>query len=154
MYTGSFTMGSMIERKYKCSDMGENVSPPLSWTGGPADTKSFAVVLYDTSYRFLHWVIWDIPASVNELPEGLPSGYELTNPMGAHQAAAMGDPHAYYGPCSGEGFLAAGTYEYRLYALKVEKLELAESSTAAQAQSAIESMMLEMTVWAGMPVSM
>jgi Raf kinase inhibitor-like YbhB/YbcL family protein len=156
MYTGSFTMGMTIPPKHKCpmdflNEAGENKSPPLSWTGGPADTKSFAVVLYDTQYMMLHWAIWDIPATVNMLPEGLPSGYELTNPAGAHQAAQMGDDdHAYYGPCSSGG--AAGTYEYRLYALKVDKLGLMESSTAAQAQTAIESMMLEKAVWTGKPM--
>jgi hypothetical protein len=150
-----FTMGMSIAAKHKCPSMGENISPALSWMGGPADTKSFAIVLYDTTYRMLHWAIWDIPATVNELPEGLPSGYELTTPMGAHQASNMGmDQHAYYGPCSGTGILAAGTYEYRLYALKVDKLGLTESSSAMEAQTAIEGMMLEKAVWSGMPVSM
>jgi Raf kinase inhibitor-like YbhB/YbcL family protein len=153
-YTGPFTMGMSIAQKHKCASMGDNVSPPLAWMGGPADTKSFAIVLYDTTYDMLHWAIWDIPATVNELPEGLDSGYELTTPMGAHQAAAMGmDPHAYAGPCSG-GVIPAGTYEYRLYAMKVDKLGLMESSTAMQAQTAIEGMMLEKAVWSGMPGSM
>jgi|GEM_PF-1143376 len=154
-YTGPFTMGMSIAAKHKCPSMGENVSPPLAWTGGPADTKSFAIVLFDTTYMMLHWAIWDIPATVNSLAEGLDEGYELTNPMGAHQAAnmCMMTP-AYCGPCSGSGFLAAGTYEYRLYALKVDKLGLMESSTAAQAQTAIEGMMLEKVIWSGMPVSM
>jgi Raf kinase inhibitor-like YbhB/YbcL family protein len=157
MYTGMFTMGSTIAPKYKCptdfaQQAGENKSPPLSWKGGPADTKSFAIVLYDTRYMMLHWAIWDIPATVNMLPEGLPGGYELTNPMGAHQAAAMGtvSKHEYYGPCSSGA--AAGTYEYRLYALKVDKLGLMESTPAPQAQTAIEGMMLEKVAWTGMPM--
>jgi phosphatidylethanolamine-binding protein (PEBP) family uncharacterized protein len=117
-------------------------------------TRRFAIVLFDTTYSMLHWAIWDIPASVNKLPEGLDAGYELTIPMGAHQAAAMGmDDHVYYGPCSG-GVIPAGTYEYRLYALKVDKLGLMENSTAAQAQKAIEGMTLEKVIWSGMPVSM
>lgn len=157
MYTGMFTMGTTIDPKYKCpkdvigTGMGENKSPPLSWTGGPADTKSFAVVLFDTRYGMLHWALWDIPATVNMLPEGLASGYELTNPMGAHQASNMGsDKHAYYGPCTGAG-ASAGTYEYRLYALKVDKLGLMESTAATAAQTAIEGMMLQKVAWSGMP---
>jgi Raf kinase inhibitor-like YbhB/YbcL family protein len=157
MYTGPFTMGMTIPPKNKCpmpvigGGMGENKSPPLAWKGGPAETKSFAIVLYDTQYSMLHWVLWDIPVTVNELAEGLPAGYELTAPMGAHQAGNLAaDKHSYYGPCSGGSL--AGTYEYRLYALKVDKLGLMESSTAAQAQMAIESMMLAKAVWTGKPM--
>jgi Raf kinase inhibitor-like YbhB/YbcL family protein len=153
-YTGMFTMGMSIAEKHKCPSMGDNKSPPLSWSGGPADTKSFAIVLFDTTYGMLHWVIWDIPATVNELPEGLAAGFDLMNPMGAHQRAAMmGNAAAYYGPCSGGGgIIAAGKYEYRLYALKTDKLMLTEMSTGSEAQKAVEGAMLEMTVWAGMPM--
>jgi Raf kinase inhibitor-like YbhB/YbcL family protein len=155
MYTGAFTMGTTIPPKNQCpmplgGSTGDNKSPALSWTGGPAETKSFAIVLYDTRYNMLHWVIWDIPSTVKELPEGLPSGFALTAPAGAHQAASMGsDPHAYYGPCSGGAF--AGTYEYRLYALNKDKLDLTESSVGTDAQSAVEAAQLEKAVWAGMP---
>jgi Raf kinase inhibitor-like YbhB/YbcL family protein len=153
-YTGTFTMGMMIPTANTCPMvMGDNKSPPLAWTGGPADTKSFAIVLYDTMYNMLHWVMWDIPPTVNMIAEGLPSGYDIATPMGAHQASNMGtDKHAYYGPCSGGGgFIPAGTYEYRLYALNKDKLGLMESTAATAAQTAVEGAMLEMTKWAGKP---
>ena len=157
MYTGTFTMGMTIPPANKCpkdllgSGTGENKSPALAWKGGPADTKSFAIVLFDTRYNMLHWVMWDIPASVHELPEGLPSGYALTMPAGAHQVSNMGtDRHAYFGPCSGG--TSAGTYEYRLYALNTEQLTLTESSTGPQAQSAVEAAKVDMAVWSGKPM--
>jgi Raf kinase inhibitor-like YbhB/YbcL family protein len=158
MYTGEFTKGMTIPAKNKCpmplgGGMGDNKSPALSWKGGPAETKSFALVLYDTGYNMLHWVLWDIPPTVFELPEGLPSGYELMNPMGAHQVASMGGSayaHAYYGPCSGGGL--ASTYEYRLYALNAAKLALTESSTGAEAQMAVEAAKIDMTAWSGKPM--
>jgi Raf kinase inhibitor-like YbhB/YbcL family protein len=155
MYTSAFTMGMTIPPKNKCPNAGgDNKSPELSWAGGPADTKSFAIVLYDTGFKLVHWVMWDIPPTVFALPEGLPSGYALTMPAGAHQAADMGsDKHAYYGPCSGTGAIVpASTYEYRLYALKTDKLMLTESSTASQAQMAVEAAMLGMTAWTGKPM--
>jgi Raf kinase inhibitor-like YbhB/YbcL family protein len=153
-YTGTFTMGTSIPPANKCTNAeGQNKSPALKWMGGPAATKSFAVVLYDVQYNMLHWVLWDIPPTVNELPEGLPSGFALTNPAGAHQASNMGaDKHAYYGPCSGPPtFIPAGTYEYRLYALNKDKLDLTESSAATAAQTAVEGAMLEMTKFSAMP---
>jgi Raf kinase inhibitor-like YbhB/YbcL family protein len=161
MYTGDFTKGMMaIPAKNKCpmpvlgGGMGDNKSPALSWNGGPAETKSFALVLYDTGFSMLHWVLWDIPPTVFELPEGLASGYELMNPMGAHQVTGtMGGSaytHAYYGPCSGGA--AASTYEFRLYALNTAKLTLTESSTAVQAQMAVEAAKIDMAVWSGKPM--
>jgi Raf kinase inhibitor-like YbhB/YbcL family protein len=157
-YTSAFTMGMIIPPKNKCpmvsaivgGGTGDNKSPALSWSGGPADAKSYAIVLFDTRYNMLHWVLWDIPATVHELPEGLASGYELSMPMGAHQVSNMGmDKHAYYGPCSSGS--SAGTYEYRLYALKEAKLQLTESSTGREAQMAVEAAKLDSVVWSGKP---
>jgi hypothetical protein len=156
MYTDMFTKGMTIPSKNKCpmplgGGMGDNISPPLAWTGGPAETKSFAVVLFDVQYMMFHWAIWDIPATTNMLPEGLKAGYELMDPMGAHQFAGMGsNMHAYYGPCSTAG-PTAGNYEFRLFALNKEKLDLTESSTAAMIQSAVNGAMLEKVVYQARP---
>eukprot|EP00441_Pelagodinium_beii_P040039 CAMPEP_0197627114 /NCGR_PEP_ID=MMETSP1338-20131121/5811_1 /TAXON_ID=43686 ORGANISM="Pelagodinium beii, Strain RCC1491" /NCGR_SAMPLE_ID=MMETSP1338 /ASSEMBLY_ACC=CAM_ASM_000754 /LENGTH=184 /DNA_ID=CAMNT_0043197739 /DNA_START=48 /DNA_END=602 /DNA_ORIENTATION=- len=71
---------------------GEDLSPQLSWSGFPAETKSFAVTCYDpdapTGCGFMHWVAYDIPASVTSLERGasggkLPAGVkELNNDAG------------------------------------------------------------------------
>ena len=70
--------GGRIPREH--TGEGENISPPLEWTRVPDGTRSFAIVCHDPdaplvsegSYGFVHWVLYNVPASVTSLPAGTP----------------------------------------------------------------------------------
>jgi len=86
-----------ISRKYTCH--GENVSPPLTWSGGPSETISYALIATDIDYdNYTHWVIYNIPGNVMELAEGIPtSTVEL--PDGTIQGINDYKRIGWEGPC-------------------------------------------------------
>lgn len=101
---------------------GEDLSPPLAWSGAPADTRSFALICEDIDLRgkpFIHWVIYGIPANATELPEGLPKERELTTPIVAKQGTCSfpKDNVGYRGPATPRGD-KPHRYRFTLYALK------------------------------------
>ncbi len=106
---------------------GQNISPQLSWTNAPADTKSFAVTIHDTDAPtgsgFWHWVIFDIPASVTELKTNAGSLSARLFPEGSVQSLTDFGSCGYGGPCPPEGH---GFHQYiiTVYALKTAKLGL------------------------------
>jgi Raf kinase inhibitor-like YbhB/YbcL family protein len=136
--SSAFTQGAMIPQRHLCSTGGgQNISPALTWTAGPAGTQSYAVVMRDLDYMngFLHWVIWDIPASALALPENVDHTYQPAAPAGAKQAPFNGSVTGYYGPCSPS---SVNTYELTVYALPNATLSgLTQQSTNQQAASAI-----------------
>ena len=110
----AFSSGSMIPAKYTCD--GAEVSPALSWNDPPASTKTFALIVDDPDAPggiWVHWVIYDIPANVRGLPEGVPKSIELQN--GARQGWNDFRKIGYGGPCPPRG--SNHRYSFRLYAL-------------------------------------
>jgi Raf kinase inhibitor-like YbhB/YbcL family protein len=78
---------------------GGDASPDLAWSGAPAGTMSFAVVLHDNANKNTHWVIYDIPANVTSLPKGIARTATLTVPPGARQVKSYDGGYGYMGPC-------------------------------------------------------
>ncbi len=112
----AFDDGGMIPSKYTCDDI--NVSPPLKWETAPPGTKSFAVICDDPDApvgTWVHWVIFNIPPDVQELPENVPPDKTLKN--GAIQGKNDFRKLGYGGPCPPGG---THRYYFKLYALDME----------------------------------
>lgn len=110
----AFTEGGEIPLRHTCQQNGgDDLSPPLTWTGGP-EAASYALVLTDRSNRLVHSILWDIPGDATALPENIEKVAEPAVPAGAKQSLAFdGTTRGYRGPCPPEEH----TYEFALYAL-------------------------------------
>ena len=112
--SSAFVDGGEIPVKYSCD--GEESPFPLSWTGDPGGTESLALVFDDPDAggdeRFVHWVMYDIPANA--------TGFESVSrdgrlPNGAAQGTNSRGEVGYVGPCPPEG--QTHSYIMTVYAL-------------------------------------
>ena len=142
--------GKLIREEFVANDFGchgTNHSPALKWSGAPAATKSFAVTMYDP-YKppqsgWWHWVVYDLPATTDELPRQAGAAGGAGLPSGARQGTPDGDapqPH-YYGPCPDQGD-PPHHYVITVYALSVDHLDVPASATAADVDYIISGKMI------------
>ena len=132
--SAAFTAGAPIPKRHGCS--GENLSPPLAWSGAPLRTRSFALVADDPDARhFTHWVLFNLPGDVSSLAEGVRAGHL---PPGAAEGRNDFDGIGWGGPCPPAG---EHHYAFRLYALDVPALA-AVSPTRVQFASAMKGHVL------------
>jgi Raf kinase inhibitor-like YbhB/YbcL family protein len=147
--SSAFAEGGTIPTVSTCS--GANTSPPLAWSGAPAGTQSFAVVLSDLSISLVHWVIYDIPPSAPGLPASVEASYAPSNVTGAHQTVSVQTSTVgYYGPCPSRP-PPTHTYQFAVYALDVATLPGAsQNTTRTDAIAAIAAHRVGMGTLTGM----
>jgi Raf kinase inhibitor-like YbhB/YbcL family protein len=112
----SFLPGEAIPKAHAYSQ--GNVSPPLEWSGAPAGTKSFALICDDPDAPkaggWVHWVLWNIPASASRLESGLPGKAEIAG--GIRQGLNDWRELGWGGPEPPSG---THHYSFRIYALDI-----------------------------------
>lgn len=144
-HAGSFTVSSpdLPDGRFGSANLmngfgckGENISPQLVWSGVPAGTRSFALMVHDddapTGSGFWHWTVYDIPASAHGLARGagtaaasLPAGARAGVNDFQHTGANGADGN-YGGPCPPAGD-SAHHYVLTVYALAVDYIAKAAS---------------------------
>ena len=131
--SAAFKEGAMIPKLYTCD--GKNISPPLSWSGVPAEAKSVALIMDDPDAprgTLVHWVLFNIPPGTKGLAENAPRSPSLPN--GAKHGANSWTKLGYGGPCPPSGI---HRYYFRVYALDTV-LTLRAGATKAQLLKAME----------------
>lgn len=127
--SSAFSDGGEIPRRYTCD--GDDLWPPLEWSGLPDGTRSLALACDDPDApggTFTHWLAWDIDPAAGRLGEGERPPAEGRNDFGRT---------GYGGPCPPRGH-GPHRYSFRLYALSGE-LELGAGAGKADVEQAVRS---------------
>jgi Raf kinase inhibitor-like YbhB/YbcL family protein len=139
----AFSDGEFIPEQFTCE--GDDVSPALAWSGEPAATRGFALIMDDPDApagTWDHWLLWDIPVSVHALPQH----YRARDPVrsGANSFGKTG----YGGPCPPKGH-GPHRYFFRLYALDTAGLGVPDRSVRRELDRAIEQHQLASAEYMG-----
>ena len=115
--SSAFDGNGAISARYTCDE--SDISPPLRWSGAPAKTRSFVLIVDDPDapdpkaprMTWVHWVLYDIPPSATALPEAVRSE---ALPPGTREGVNDWHKTGYGGPCPPVG---RHRYFFKLYAL-------------------------------------
>lgn len=142
--TGKFSVSSLafddgeeIPTEYTCD--GANSSPPLRIEGVPEDAETLALIVDDPDapdQTFVHWLLWNIPADTEQIPQSMPQGPAVSDLGGAEQGTNDADEVGYSGPCPPEGD-GPHTYRFILYAVDTE-LEVEAGATREELNDTLD----------------
>jgi Raf kinase inhibitor-like YbhB/YbcL family protein len=116
--SSAFADGSAIPRRFTCD--GDNLSPPLQWSGAPAGTRSFVLLCDDPdapSGTWHHWAAYDIPPTAVELAVGAAQDKKMKQAVNDFRKPGYG------GPCPPHGH-GPHRYHFRFLALSTEHLRV------------------------------
>jgi len=135
LYSSAFKDGNFIPPKYTCE--GANISPQLHWNNIPKETKSYAIIMDDPdapSGNFVHWIIYNIPASLKELHEDVTPSRNIDDEVmfGTNDFGRIG----YGGPCPPSG--KPHRYFIKIYVLDTILHHLESGATKQQLLKAME----------------
>ncbi len=136
--TTAFPPGGSIPRAFTAD--GKDVSPALAWQNPPAGTEAFALICDDPDApvgTWVHWVIWNVPASAKGLAQGVQTVKTLAD--GSAQGKNDFGRIGYGGPSPPPG--KPHRYFFRLYALK-EKLSLSAGASRRELEKAMQGRIL------------
>lgn len=131
----AFVPDGIIPAAFTCD--GENTSPELQWMHAPDGARSFVLIVDDPDApngTFTHWVLFDIPADTTHL-RGEVSGVGVKGRNDFHQVG-------YGGPCPPPNH-GQHRYYFRLYALKVESLQLPAGASRPEVETAVKGHILD-----------
>ena len=134
----AFEHKGIIPSQFTCD--GQDISPPLTWSEPPADTKSLALICDDPDApgkTWVHWVVYNLPPSCRSLPEAVPGGKKIA--IGGLQGISDFRKLAYGGPCPPGG---THRYFFKIYALN-RMLDLESGATKAELERKIKGHILE-----------
>lgn len=125
----AFREGERIPAKHTCQ--GQDLPPPLAWSGPPPGTKAYAMVMTDNDAPrgpWTHWTWWDLPVTTLAIPEGV----EVAR-MGARLGMTSSLTTEYHGPCPPQG---VHRYVFTLHAL-AQPLGLPEGAAIVDVNRAL-----------------
>ncbi len=129
----SRTFQDQTELPIKVSCRGTGISPHIQWSGAPSATQSYALIATDWDvpapqvrlFPVTHWVLYNIPNSITEIPEGT-SAAAIQRQSDAASTKVVGAPE-FTPPCPPMG---RHQYRFRVYALDVDQLQPADGGRA------------------------
>src|SRR5690606_8513229 len=142
--SAAFAQGEEIPSRHTCN--GEQLSPPLEWTGAPEGTRSFVLIVDDPDAPdpdapktvWVHWLLYNLPPDTSSLAEGASSS---KLPAGALELDNDGHTVGYTGPCPPIG---RHRYYHRIYAMDSLLPDLGRNASRADLEAAMDGHVLGM----------
>lgn len=149
--SSSFDSGAVIPDTFTCK-VNQQIFPNLSWTGSHEKTKSYVLIMDDpdakqvVGYVWNHWLLYDIPSSTQSVGEGKDAKSPL--PLGTKSGTTSFNDTTYGGPCPPPG--QVHHYYFKLYALDIDKLNVANNGKVAEVREAMKGHVLDSAEYVGL----